>query len=95
MSVTLVVAGVLVLNTSSARADCKELSVLTWEGYADDIWIKKVIAKSKPLFVAQRCKDAAINIDIGTIGQQLTYKSQQFKCLCIFNLTYLVNLILF
>lgn len=46
MSTTLVIAGGLILSTNSAHAACNELSVLTWEGYADDLWIKPFEEKS-------------------------------------------------
>jgi putative spermidine/putrescine transport system substrate-binding protein/spermidine/putrescine transport system substrate-binding protein len=36
----------LAAGTVTARAACSELSVLTWEGYADDIWIKPFESKS-------------------------------------------------
>ena len=40
LSVGLTVAGWVILASHHANAACNELSVLTWEGYADDIWIK-------------------------------------------------------
>ena len=40
LSVGLTVAGWVILASHDAYAACNELSVLTWEGYADDIWIK-------------------------------------------------------
>ena len=36
----LALAGGVLLGSQAAYAQCSELSVLTWEGYADDIWIK-------------------------------------------------------
>lgn len=38
-AVALAVAG-LSFNSGKAEAACSELSVLTWEGYADDLWVK-------------------------------------------------------
>jgi spermidine/putrescine-binding protein len=40
VSVALMAAGGAIIGSQNAYAACNELSVLTWEGYADDIWIK-------------------------------------------------------
>lgn len=40
VSAVLIFAAGLLTNTNAAHADCSELSVLTWEGYADDLWVK-------------------------------------------------------
>lgn len=40
LSAALACSVALFTNPDSAHATCNELSVLTWEGYADDLWVK-------------------------------------------------------